>query len=48
LAFNEGIRTGKVASVLEIVGLAAMTCGVFLLSRAEAVHAMHDDVAEPL
>ncbi len=48
LAFDEGIRTGKVASVLEIVGLVAMTCGVFLLSRAEAVHAMHDDVAEPL
>lgn len=48
LAFSEGIRTGKLSSVLEIVGLVAMTCGVFLLSGAEAVHAMHDDVVEPL
>jgi drug/metabolite transporter (DMT)-like permease len=48
LAFSEGLRTGKVSSVLEIVGILAMTGGVFLLSRAEAVHAMHDEVTEPL
>jgi drug/metabolite transporter (DMT)-like permease len=47
LAFGEGIRTGKVSSVLEVVGIAAMTVGVFVLSQAEAVHAMHDEVAEP-
>jgi len=47
LAFSEGIRTGKVSSVLEVVGIAAMTAGVFVLSHAEAVHAMHDEVAEP-
>jgi drug/metabolite transporter (DMT)-like permease len=47
LAFGEGIRTGKVSSVLEIAGLAAMTCGVFILSHAEAVHAMHEEVIEP-
>jgi drug/metabolite transporter (DMT)-like permease len=48
LAFSEGLRTGKVPTVLEIVGLVAMTVGVFLLSRAEAVQAVHDEVTDPL
>ena len=47
LAFSEGIRTGKVSSVLELAGIVAMTGGVFMLSRAEAVYAMHDEVIEP-
>jgi len=47
LAFGEGIRTQNASSVLELAGLAAMTAGVFILSHAEAVHAMHDDVPEP-
>ena len=47
LAFGEGIRTGAVASVLELAGIAAMTAGVFILSHAEAVHAMLDEVPEP-
>lgn len=48
VAFSEGIRTGAVATPLEIAGLVAMTGGVFVLSRAEAVHAMHSEAAEPL
>ena len=36
------------ATPLEIAGLVAMTGGVFVLSRAEAVHAMHSEAAEPL
>jgi drug/metabolite transporter (DMT)-like permease len=47
LAFGEGIRTGALPSVLELAGIAAMSVGVFMLSHAEAVHAVHDEVAEP-
>jgi hypothetical protein len=46
LVLSEGIRTGRVFSTLEVVGLVVMAVGVFLLSRAEAVHLAHEEGPE--
>jgi drug/metabolite transporter (DMT)-like permease len=45
-AFGEGITNGVVATPLEVVGLAVVTIGVVLLSRAEAVQVAHEEPAE--
>jgi len=45
--FGEAVRSGLVASPVEAVGLALMTVGVFTLSKAEVVRAVHDEAAEP-
>lgn len=44
--FGEAVRTGAVATTIELVGLALMTVGVFSLSQAEVVRASHDERAE--
>jgi hypothetical protein len=44
LALGESVEVGMLPTFLEVVGLLAMTIGVFLLGRAEAVQAIHDDI----
>jgi drug/metabolite transporter (DMT)-like permease len=44
--FGEGVRRGAVASTIECLGLVIMTVGVFALSKAEVVRAVHDEKAE--
>jgi drug/metabolite transporter (DMT)-like permease len=46
LALGEGIASGWGPTVLEGIGLAVVTVGVFVLSRAEAVQAAHEEPAE--
>jgi drug/metabolite transporter (DMT)-like permease len=41
--FGEGVRSGAVATILELAGLVVMTLGVVALSKAEVVRAGHDD-----
>jgi hypothetical protein len=43
--FGEAVRTGLFATPIEAVGLVLMTVGVFTLSKAEVVRAVHDEVA---
>jgi drug/metabolite transporter (DMT)-like permease len=47
LVLGEGIRTGVVSSLVEVLGLCAMVIGVFLLSEAEAVHIGRQEAVEP-
>jgi drug/metabolite transporter (DMT)-like permease len=42
LALAEGIEIGLLPTFLEVTGLIAMSVGVFLLARAEAVHAVQE------
>jgi drug/metabolite transporter (DMT)-like permease len=42
LALGEGLEIGLLPSFLEVSGLVAMTVGVFLLARSEAVHAVQE------
>jgi drug/metabolite transporter (DMT)-like permease len=44
--FGEGVRSGLGASTVEGVGLVLMTVGVFALSKAEVVRAVHDGSAD--
>jgi hypothetical protein len=46
LVLGEGIANGWGPTVLEGIGLAIVTVGVFVLSRAEAVQVAHDETAE--
>jgi hypothetical protein len=43
LVFGEAIASGWLATPLEAIGLAVVTVGVVLLSRAEAVQLVHED-----
>jgi drug/metabolite transporter (DMT)-like permease len=45
--FGEAVRSGLVQTPIEAVGLALMTLGIFTLSKAEVVRAVHDEAAEP-
>jgi hypothetical protein len=47
LVLAEGIRTGVVSSLVEILGLCAMVVGVFLLSKAQAVHIGREEPVRP-
>jgi hypothetical protein len=42
LALGEAIEVGTLPTFLEVTGLLAMTIGVFLLARAEAVQAVEE------
>ena len=46
LVLGEGIATGWGPTLLEAIGLAVLTVGVFVLSRAEAVQVAHEETAE--
>jgi drug/metabolite transporter (DMT)-like permease len=46
LVLGEGVRTGRVSSPMEVLGLGVMTVGVVLLSKAEAVHIGHEESEE--
>ncbi|HEX3540528.1 MAG TPA: DMT family transporter [Acidimicrobiales bacterium] len=43
---GEGVRSGPVATTIEVLGLILMTVGVFALSKAEVVRAVLDEKAE--
>jgi len=44
--FGEAVHSGFVATPVEVFGLVLMTIGVFALSKAEVVRAVHDENAE--
>jgi drug/metabolite transporter (DMT)-like permease len=46
VVLGEGIASGWGPTVLEGIGLAIVTIGVFVLSRAEAVQVAHEEAAE--
>jgi hypothetical protein len=41
--FGEGVRSGPVATTVEAIGLILMCVGVFTLSQADAVRAVHEE-----
>lgn len=43
---GEGVRSGPVATTIEVLGLVVMAAGVFALSKAEVVRASFDEQAE--
>jgi drug/metabolite transporter (DMT)-like permease len=47
LAFGESIADGPADVLAEVVALAAMSAGIFLLARSEAVRSLHEPVRSP-
>ncbi len=45
--FGETVRSGLIPTTIELVALVLVTAGVFALSKAEVVRAVHDEGFEP-
>jgi hypothetical protein len=47
VAFGESIAAGPADVVMEVIALAAMSAGIFLLARSEAVRSLHEPAPSP-